>query len=290
MLTFIRDQIEESDQLDYKASGALVKESKAADEIGKDISAFANSAGGTVIYGIKEFRENDKRHLPERLDPIDRSKITREWLEHQINRIEPKIPDLKIIAVLLKSGDAHAAYVVEIPKGTTAYQAPDGRYYRRYNFESLPMRDHEIRDVMNRRKHPSVETTLKMWLSPSTGKGGLHCNITNTGLILARYVMTSIRCPMEMHGYFLAEEEKHSYKSLHDGEFIYWNLTASNKLGLPLFPGGEHSHLFRFRLSPPGHHFGTPAKHLDRIYSRTYADEMPFADGAVDPINDTELI
>ena len=51
----ISDGIEEHSGLDYKASGSLGKQNDKTTEITKDVSAFANSAGGTIIYGIKEF-------------------------------------------------------------------------------------------------------------------------------------------------------------------------------------------------------------------------------------------
>ena len=48
-------------------------------------------------------------------------------------------------------------YVLSIPQGRTAHQASDGKYYKRFNFIAVPMQDHEIRDVMNRSRHPLVE-------------------------------------------------------------------------------------------------------------------------------------
>jgi len=41
----------------------------------------ANSAGGIIIYGIKEYDEADKRHLPEKIDPIQQNVFSKEWLE-----------------------------------------------------------------------------------------------------------------------------------------------------------------------------------------------------------------
>ena len=50
----------ESIHIDYKAGKALSGKAK---EISKDISAFANSDGGYVIYGVSE-----KEHLPTSID------------------------------------------------------------------------------------------------------------------------------------------------------------------------------------------------------------------------------
>src|SRR5437588_575425 len=89
LLALISNQIEESDQLEYKGAKSLQKKGERMDEIGKDVSSFANAGGGTIIYGVKEFDDASRKHLPERIDPIDRVEITREWLEHVINRIQP---------------------------------------------------------------------------------------------------------------------------------------------------------------------------------------------------------
>lgn len=159
----IENKIEEGGELEYKSSGALEKSDKVKSEIAKDVSAMANAAGGLIIYGIKEFDEKDKKHLPEKITPIDRIKFSREWLEQVINsNISPKIPDLKIISISL-DGENGASYVVEVPQGNTAHQNNvDCKYYRRYNFEVVPMKDYEIRDVMNRVSHPLVELEFEI--------------------------------------------------------------------------------------------------------------------------------
>jgi predicted HTH transcriptional regulator len=73
---FIVDEIEEGHQLEDKSSGALEKSYKTKQEMAKDVSSMANSAGGIIIYGIKEFDKEEKKHLPESLDPINRQKFS----------------------------------------------------------------------------------------------------------------------------------------------------------------------------------------------------------------------
>ena len=50
----VDEEIQESLTLDYKASPSLARDSRSRDELCKDVSAFANSAGGQIIYGIEE--------------------------------------------------------------------------------------------------------------------------------------------------------------------------------------------------------------------------------------------
>lgn len=137
-------QVQESLHLDYKCSPALSKKNR--DEIAKDVSAMANSDGGWLVYGVEE-----SGHLPERLDAgVPDDSITREWIENVLSaNISPSIPGLKIVQIPGQNG--HSYFAIEIPKSYGGpHQAPNKRYYKRYNFKSSPMDDYEIRDVRGR--------------------------------------------------------------------------------------------------------------------------------------------
>lgn len=166
LLRYINDEIEESLNLDYKAAGSLDKRPEKKTEISKDVSAMANSAGGIIIYGLSEYQNKAKSHLAEKLSPIDRTQYSKEWLEQIINsNIRPKIDGIIIHSIQLNSGADDVAYVVEIPASTTAHQATDKKYYKRYNFESIAMEDYEIRDVMGRNQYPKIELEFKIEIS-----------------------------------------------------------------------------------------------------------------------------
>lgn len=152
----ITGEIEESLTLEYKSAEALERSDYKKKEITKDVSAMANAAGGLIIYGISEFSNSDKRHLPEKLVPVDRAKFPREWVEQIINAIRPRIDGIVIHSVNLSSGENDAVYIVEIPQSNTAHQASDHRYYKRFNFQSVPMEDYEVRDVMFREQTPDI--------------------------------------------------------------------------------------------------------------------------------------
>lgn len=150
----IREGIQESLTLDYKASPSLSKESKGRDELCKDVSSFANSAGGQIIYGIEE-----KDRKPTRID--EGSDITREWIEQVIDsNVQPRIENLIIKPISISSG--RQAYVFAIPQalGRAPHQAPDKKYYKRQNFQSVPMEDYEIRDALRRATTPELSVKL----------------------------------------------------------------------------------------------------------------------------------
>src|SRR5262249_38779718 len=179
----IDDGVEENLNLDYKAGDALDKADKKKTEITKDVSAMANSAGGTIIYGIKEYAQPDKKHLPEDFAPIDRTQFSKEWLEQIINSIQPRVNGIIIHPVDLSTGPNDVAYAVEIPQSTTAHQARDFRYYKRFNFESVPMNDYEVRDVMHRRTLPDVTVEFGSKWTKSPRQYRLAVKIKNQGII-----------------------------------------------------------------------------------------------------------
>jgi len=168
----IDNPTEESLILEYKSAEALGKNDAKKKEITKDVSAMANSAGGVILYGVKEYDEPAKRHLPEKIDGINRNEFSKEWIEQVINNIRPRIDGVIIHPVNIDSDLDKVVYVIEIQQSTTAHQATDYRYYKRFNFESAPMEDYEIRDVMNRLTTP--DTSVEFGFQTLSSKRDVH--------------------------------------------------------------------------------------------------------------------
>ncbi|MCK8482313.1 helix-turn-helix domain-containing protein [Psychroserpens algicola] len=146
--SFIDNEIEESIHIEFKSAGALSKNDLKKKEVSKDVSAFANSNGGIIIYGIEE-----KNHKASEFSFINGNEFTKEWLEQIISAtVNRNIPDLKIFPIR-KDGDINKTiYVVQIPVSSEApHLARDKRYYKRYNFESVPMEEYEIRQLYGRK-------------------------------------------------------------------------------------------------------------------------------------------
>jgi hypothetical protein len=151
----IKNKIKEDSYLDYKASEALLAQDggKLLKEFSKDVSAFANSGGGVIIYGVVE-----EGHLPIKIDNgFDPAQMTRESLDQMISStIHPNIEDVRVHQIETDKGN-RVFYVIEIPQSDRApHQAHDKRFYARRNFISEPMEEYEIRDVLMRNKAPNV--------------------------------------------------------------------------------------------------------------------------------------
>ena len=148
----IKNEVEESLHLDYKEARALGKEETKKADITKDVSSFANADGGVIVYGASE-----EDHKPKETTPIDGKTFTKEWLENVIQQIQPRIDGLKIFPIRIDGDIEKSVYVVQIPRSANApHMARDHRYYKRINFQSVPMEDYEVKDTYNRVTTPNL--------------------------------------------------------------------------------------------------------------------------------------
>jgi hypothetical protein len=241
----IRDAIEESYCLEYKAADALKKGDSSKKEIAKDVSSIANANGGIIIYGISEDRNN--KHLPERIDSVNCREYSKEWLDRIINQISPKIEGLIIHPVKTCDDDTSYAYVVEIPKSTTAHQnLYDYKYYRRRNFQAEPMPDYEVREVMNRAIHPILD--LKIIIITQHNNMHIGWKLLNNSPIMARHYAVVLKIPISIaHGDIYFDQSK-TNAMLNTGAKAHWSLSVSNNLGSPIFPGATQKGDINFNI------------------------------------------
>lgn len=150
----IDNEAEESVHLDFKAAGALSKDDKKKAEIAKDVSAFANSDGGVIVYGIEE-----QEHKAHALSYIDGNTYTKEWLEQVIqDNIQRRIEGLKIFPIREDGDITKTIYIVKIPRSSnTPHMSADKCYYKRNNFRSVKMEEYEVRDLFYRESTPSLK-------------------------------------------------------------------------------------------------------------------------------------
>lgn len=146
--SLIDNEVEESIYLDFKSSQALSKSDGKKKEISKDVASFANSDGGIIIYGLTE-----ENHKADSLSFIDGNEFTKEWLEHVVNSsIQRRINEIEIIPIRKENDISKSIYIVKIPKSLDApHLSRDKRFYKRFNFESVPMEEHEIRQLYGRK-------------------------------------------------------------------------------------------------------------------------------------------
>lgn len=267
--SLIQDEICEDANLEYKGANALGRDDSTKNEITKDISSFANAGGGRLIYGIAEHNEKERRHIPQKIEPVDATKISGEWLDQICGLVQPRIAGLRIFSIIVGPKPSDVCYVVEIPMGDTAHQARDRKYYRRRNFIAEPMEDYEIREAMNRKVHPRLDASMS--LSEGQAFDGLQMavRLRNLGNAVAQHFAIRVEIPMVIKGIqvrpsvpdVLLQRQEHN---------SWWECRFSNLDNSPLFVDDSRIFPIRLdridRLSPP------PTASTNAIGITAYAD------------------
>lgn len=216
--------VEESTILEYK-SDINTDCVKWKAEMAKDISAMANANGGTIIYGVKEFDEEDKRHIPSHITPLDTTKVSKETISQVItSNINPKINGLEINCLVVDTAKPNeVVYIVTIPQSYTAHQnIKTKQYHKRYSTTINSMEDYEIRDIMNRNIHPNITLDFEFkqiarqelyWIQPTYNPlivshippaqpqivqrsiSVLNCIPRNVGTVVAKHVHYFVKLP-----------------------------------------------------------------------------------------------
>ena len=157
----IDNEVEESTILEYKSSFA-VQNPKWREELAKDISAMANSNGGTIVFGIKQKDSGNGNAVAYKLTPIPSSEMTKDKLSQLLSaNIQPIINNLEITYIPESMEGGY--FVLEIPQSNTAHQNRLTHiYYKRRNAIVEAMEDYEIRDIMNRNKTPIINLEFQL--------------------------------------------------------------------------------------------------------------------------------
>jgi len=280
----IDNQIQESSNLEYKRCDALIEHGKQTrqkiiDEISKDVSSFANAEGGTIIYGVIE-----DKNLPKDIDGgFDPTIVRREWLEDVIDsNVKPKIEGLRIKQIVSQSkSPGKVIYVIYVPQSLQgAIQANDQRYYQRRNFKAEPMEDYQVRDVMNRFKHPLLKPEIDFesrTITSDLHEYGLLLKLANKGVITAKAFGMDMLFPKmyspKMQPYlryvsvYLPEKMFENYHA-----FKFRNVESQTGVLFPgekwkVFGGGDFTYTVNDK--------NWEQSFLLKIYITTYADDMP---------------
>lgn len=142
---------EETSSLEFKRSDALSNTEPHKKELVKDVTALANAAGGIIVYGIVE-RNGTATEIDEGCN------VAPEWIEQVLeSNAEPKVAGVVVQRIPLSEG--RYAFAIEVPQATSLapHQSKQHyQYFRRYGRKSLPMLDHEVRDLMRRGSVPDL--------------------------------------------------------------------------------------------------------------------------------------
>ena len=200
-----------------------VDENDVRQTLSKAISAFANSGGGTLVFGLANpiniWRVDDGG-----VSTTIKRPSTREWLEDIIpNVVDPPLRKFNVYAISRSSPtsqivDGRAIFAIHVPDSEQApHQATDNRYYGRVAGKSRPLSHRFVLDILSRRRHPimsiqcSIESERYTPRSPipevhvfavekreKITRVVLAFTAQNVGLVMARYVTCRIHLPYEL--------------------------------------------------------------------------------------------
>jgi hypothetical protein len=128
------EKMDESLILDYK-------QELNDDSIIKQVTAFSNTKGGYLVYGIAE---TGKGGHPQYINGINRDTNTERLEQIILSNIVPRV-SVQMKKIPLPDTD-RIILVVQIPEGQNKpyYNNHDKKYYKRYNFSATPMDENEI--------------------------------------------------------------------------------------------------------------------------------------------------
>jgi len=180
-------------------------------EIGKDVSGFANSEGGIIFYGIK--CERDDKTKPKEISGLDRTNI--ETLDRVINS-HVHYPINGIQKKLIPNDDPQVMLLYVPQSDASPHQNSNGKYYFRSGSETRPMPHYLVELHFGKRRRPKLSIKLERIEKPQlpSFKDGwspainIYPRILNSGKAIAKYVRALFLFPSD--AYF--KPEKNPYR------------------------------------------------------------------------------
>jgi hypothetical protein len=304
-------EFKDARKLDLNLPG--VNNSDVRNELSKQISAFANTGGGTIVYGVADAPAGASRMVDKNGGvSLSIKGGTKEWLEDII----PQLVDLPLtrfnIYVVVRGAPTSGVaagkglVLVEIPESENApHQANDHKYYARVGGKSRPIQHRLVLDIMGRTKHPKMNVTCEVIPEGRyDGAEKRHVPILrffcqNQGRVFANYVNGFINIPVTLAS---VREEKGAFEqTLNNVKYIrkYFDNTIQDRVGqVDRYMGSvggtikEPTYISRFNPVLPFRHcttsvkLGVPLNQLadhneEEIFWEVYADSAPIERGRI---------
>ena len=257
--------------------------------LSKQVSAFANGAGGRLFLGL------DDSGQPDGGVPVNlKGGGTRAWLEDVIpGAVDPPLKSFNVFEVRGTGARGsriqadHAVYVIDIAASDDApHQANDHRYYLRIAGKSRPMGHVHILDVLRRTRHPAVDVlrvspygAVEAVEDDPRGPKILLCLqvfVGNGGRTLARHVGLELILPRPL------VNSQARARILEPGDMQLTQkpgaLTFFRHHPTPLFPGQE-IHYARVWVALHANNVDAVRREELGIGWRVYADDAPARTG-----------
>jgi len=217
----------EFDWVEFKGRRGLdfsipeINESKVLENLSVQVSAMANSGGGTIVFGMTDPTDLSEREVDVGGVSLSlKGRNTKEWLEDVIpHLVEFPLNGFSVFALTRESGapsveDGRGLILVHVNDSSEApHQARDNKYYIRVGGKSRPAGHRIVSDIFNRGSHAEFEVNLSLcsetWIPqdpmgipmPMGGKPKPKRSVdlvfaaTNTGAVYAQFIRVRVFLP-----------------------------------------------------------------------------------------------
>lgn len=205
-LDFKANAIKDGRTLFEKEGRNLSKDGKRA--IAKELSAFANSAGGLLILGV----DCSKKHAgdidcADKATPLTNLAACHATMNNEISQlVQPVIDDIDIITVLEEGMEDEGYIILKIPRSPRrphrGEAASQKQYYKRMGSSSLPMEHYDIEDAFKRSNSPDLELRHEVtMLADSSAERIVACKLIakNIGEATAKNIHIEIKNGFPFH-------------------------------------------------------------------------------------------
>ncbi len=218
----------ETAYLDFKRGAALLDVRKAGkSEFIKDVTGLSNAGGGFLVYGVSTRSENGAT-VASGFDLVPSGAVTEDQLTQIIHaNTAPPLTGFDIHTVAVNQG---LVIVIEVAEGDTATQNRlDHRFYQRVAATTGVMEGYAVRDVMNRRRVPRLEATVRAVRNVAICR--IHAGLRNVGSVSAEHWRFVLEIPLP---WSLVQSTTWSStlrvqraNCIHDGlEYTRWELSS----------------------------------------------------------------
>lgn len=172
----IRQQMPEGQRLEFKRKSNPERADLNSDDrknLGESLSAFSNSGGGIVLWGVVDERGADGLDYAKGYQPLAELELVAGKLASLVPEyLSPPNPNVEVLSIPLKATPNTGVVAIRIgasdlrPHMSTA---PDHRgYYQRVQSVNQPMVDFQVRDMLR------VNTTPRLVLGYHAHSGGIR--------------------------------------------------------------------------------------------------------------------